>query len=189
MIHDLFPASSWSYCHTTDNAADLLTRGITHTQLESSQLWFQGPSWLAFQSNWPTRSPTCIHHIQSSQEIEIATSEEEQNTVQPSISQIIDISRLRKLMKLFRVIAYVLRFIDSIKKQSQKNTGPLTVSEINRAQRLWIHSAQQQVFSNEIINLKSKSVTRLPLVRQLRLQLDDEGLIFCGGKILPQCLT
>ena len=31
VIHDLFPASSWSYCHTTDNAADLLTRGITHT--------------------------------------------------------------------------------------------------------------------------------------------------------------
>ena len=183
VIHDLFPASTWSYCRTTDNAADLLTRGITHTQLKSSQLCFQGPPWLAFQSNWPTWSPTCIHHIQSTEEVEIANSEEEQNTVQPSISQIIDISRHSKLTKLFRVTAYVLRFIDSIKKKLQKNIGPLTVSEINRAQRLWIHSAQQQVFSNEIINLKSKSVTRLPLVRQLRLQLDDEGLILCGGRI------
>ena len=59
----------------------------------------------------------------------------------------------------------------------------MIVSEINRAQRLWIYSAQQQVFSNKIINLKSKSVTCLPLVRQLRLQLDDDGLILCGGRI------
>ena len=183
VIHDLFPASSWSYCHTTENAADLLTRGITHTQLKSSQLWFQGPPWLTFESNWPTWSPACIHHIQATEEAEIATLEEEQNTIQPSISQVIDISRHNKLTKLLRVTAYVLRFIDNIKNQSQKNTEPLTVSEIDRAQRLWIQSAQQQIFSNEIINLKSKSATRLPLVRQFRLQLDNEGLVFCGGRI------
>ena len=157
VIHDLFPASSWSYCHTTENAADLLTRGITHTQLKSSQLWFQGPPWLTFESNWPTWSPACIHHIQATEEAEIATLEEEQNTIQPSISQVIDISRHNKLTKLLRVTAYVLRFIDNIKNQSQKNTEPLTVSEIDRAQRLWIQSAQQQIFSNEMINLKSKS--------------------------------
>ena len=184
VIHDLFPASSWSYCHTTENAADLLTRGITHTQLKSSQLWFQGPPWLTFKSNWPTWSPACIHHIQATEEAEIATLEEEQNTIQPSISQVIDISRHNKLTKLLRVTAYVLRFIDNIKNPSQKNTEPLTVSEIDRAQRLWIQSAQQQIFSNEIINLKSKSATRLPLVHQLRLQLDNEGEF-----TMPQCPT
>ena len=38
-INNLFPSNKWGYCPTTDNAADLLTRGITSTQFQSSQLW------------------------------------------------------------------------------------------------------------------------------------------------------
>ena len=67
-ILKLFPTTIWSYCHTTDNAADLLTRGITPSQLASSQLWFQGPPWLTSESDWPTWSPTSVHHIQTSDE-------------------------------------------------------------------------------------------------------------------------
>ena len=183
-IRDLFPTSAWSYCPTADNAADLLTRGITLTQLESSQLWFQGPSWLTSEPNWPTWSPASVLHIHTSEETEFTTAEPEKTT-QPEagVHQVIDIARHSKLTKLYRVTAYVLRFLTNIKRLSQKKRGPLTVSELNRAQHLWIKSAQQQAFSAEITNLKSKSSSRLPLVRQLRLHLTDEGLISCTGRI------
>ena len=182
-ILKLFPTTIWSYCHTTDNAADLLTRGITPSQLASSQLWFQGPSWLTSESNWPTWSPTSVHHIQISNE-ELLTSEAVPAVdSMHGVHKIIDITRHSSLTKLHRVTAYVQRFIANLQNPLQKKIGPLTVQEIDKAQKLWLRCTQEQVFSNAIANLKSKSSSRLPLVRQLHLQLNDEGIIFCGGRI------
>ena len=180
----MFPTSVWRYCPTNDNAADLLTRGITATQLTSSQLWLKGPTWLPSECDWPSWSPTSVHHIHATEEVEPTTSNTEQPTIpQLGLHQIIDITRYSKLAHLYRTTAYVLRFINNTRKASQKENGVITVTELNTAQKLWIKSAQEQVFANELVDLKSKSTKRLPLVRQLRLQLNKDGLIFCGGRI------
>ena len=67
-INTLFPCTQWGYCPTEDNAADLLTRGITSTQSQLSHLWAQGPSWLTSMCNWPTWSPSSVLHITTSEE-------------------------------------------------------------------------------------------------------------------------
>ena len=46
----------WRYCPTQDNPADLLTRGITSSQLKLSTLWKHGPQWLPSENSWPTWS-------------------------------------------------------------------------------------------------------------------------------------
>ncbi|XP_070571206.1 uncharacterized protein [Ptychodera flava] len=40
------------YCPSKDNPADLLTRGISATELKNSRLWWNGPTWLG-QGDWP----------------------------------------------------------------------------------------------------------------------------------------
>ena len=50
----LFPVTSWHYCPTNDNPADLLTRGIPAPHFLSSSLWQRGPSWLTVVSQWPS---------------------------------------------------------------------------------------------------------------------------------------
>ena len=55
-IKQLYPAQCWHYCPTSDNPADLRTRGITFAQFQSSTIWLKGPSWLTSQSQWPTWS-------------------------------------------------------------------------------------------------------------------------------------
>jgi len=47
------------------------------------------------------------------------------------------------------VTAYVLRFIKNAKAPSLKATGPLTATELYNVQRLWIQTAQQEVFAKE----------------------------------------
>ena len=49
--------SSWKYCPSAENPADLLTRGITAEQLKLSNLWIHGPAWLSLQPAWPTWDP------------------------------------------------------------------------------------------------------------------------------------
>ena len=53
----LFPVSTWNHCPTDQNPADLLTRGITTSQLQLSSLWNIGPTWLLQESQWPLWSP------------------------------------------------------------------------------------------------------------------------------------
>ena len=48
---------------------------------------------------------------------------------------------------------------------------------------MWIQNCQSQAYRKEITNLKEKSGKRLLLVRQLRLFLDSNGYIRCGGRI------
>jgi len=52
-IHQLTPTGTWKYCPTEENPTDLLTRGITVTQMNSSLLWHHGPQWLTNRNNWP----------------------------------------------------------------------------------------------------------------------------------------
>ena len=58
----------------------------------------------------------------------------------------------------------------------------LTTFELARASLKLLRAVQYEAFLAEISNLKSQSHC-LPLVRQLRLFLDEDQLIRCGGRI------
>ena len=108
------------------------------------------------------------------------------NTDVPGIHNIINISNYSTLEQLLPVSAYVLRFISNIKSGTAQNTRTITVHDINKSLSLWIHSCQQTSFSKEIHSLRSEvkqKHKRLPIVRQLRLFLDQFGYIRCGGRI------
>ena len=185
-IKDLFPSTIWHYCPTTDNPADLLTRGITTTQMHSSALWNNGPSWLTlFTEQWPTWTPTTALLIEAEQENEPTQPEisTPSISVDAGIHHVIDISRYSSLATLIHVTAYVLRFINNIIRRSPRRTGPLSVYENNTAENIWIQCCQRTTYSAELINLTTKNSSRLPLVKQLRLFLDQDHIIRCGGRI------
>ena len=52
-IQTITRSSIWRYCPTSDNPADLLTRGITIEQYKSSIMWRNGPHWLTDMSIYP----------------------------------------------------------------------------------------------------------------------------------------
>ena len=56
-MNTLLPQATWNYCPTTDNPADLLSRGTTTESLLSSSLWQHGPKWLTTPSQWPSFQP------------------------------------------------------------------------------------------------------------------------------------
>lgn len=65
---------------------------------------------------------------------------------------------------------------------SSWQVGPQTPSELSQANLKWIHNTQQTVFAKEIANIQSRH-NRLSLVRQLKLFLDSNNLLRCGGRI------
>ena len=178
-------STTWRYCPSGDNPADLLTRGITFDQLCTSNQWNHGLTWLSTPSEWPTWHRLEVLHVQGVAD-ELDTDHEAVNdtTIPPfGIQCIIDITRFSLLNKLLAVTAYMNRFIHNSRKYSaSRQTGPLTVLELTSAKVQWLHHVKHSTFTDEIDNLISKR-HRLPLVRQLKLILDHDGLIRCGGRI------
>jgi len=94
---------SWRYCPSSDNPADLLTRGITFQQLNSSIQWRHGPTWLCLPSEWPIWPQTEILLIQADFDAEVEVPPVEtplaENTELPNIGiqHLIDVTRFSKL--------------------------------------------------------------------------------------------
>ena len=172
-----------------DNSADLLTRGITFQQLSSSIQWRHGPTWLNSPSKWPVWPHPELLLIQADYDEEVETPPVgpplDETTEPPNleIQHLVDVTRFSKLSKLLSVTAYVCQFTHNTRQPSSSQlVGPLTSPELSQANLKWIHNTQQTVFAKEIANIQSCQ-NRLLLVRQLKLFLDNNNLLQCGGRI------
>ena len=81
------------------------------------------------------------------------------------------------------VTSHVIRLMTNCKSgEKDRKTGPLT--RLSIAMMLWTKVIQGQAFSREIQQLsKKESKLSLPLVRQLRLHLDDNAVLRCRGRL------
>jgi len=176
----------WRYCPTQDNPADLLTRGITSSQLKASRLWKHGPQWLLLENNWPTWrfSPSIEMQALAVTATSFSPPTNQQHSGTVHINCIIDIFTFSTLSRLLAVTSYVCRFIANCRKSPQeRETGPLTPSEQHHALTTWVKQCQEEVYSRELTSMSSQSTKRPPLVRQLRLFVDAHHLLRCGGRI------
>ena len=95
----------WLYTPSSDNPADLLTRGVSTQQLISSELRTHGPQWLLSESHWPTWVPTNILHLQAAETTD-SDIDEPTSKASKGIHNIVDVSRYGNIQRL---LAYVLR--------------------------------------------------------------------------------
>ena len=167
-VHEIRSIStSWRYCPSADNPADLLTRGITFQQLSSSTQWRFGPTWLSLPSKWPVWPQVEVLLTRTDYEEEVETPSVKNllaGTTEPSstgIQHLIDITKYSTLNKLLYVTAYICRFTHNTRQpSSSRQIGPLTSFELSQANLKWIYNTQQTVFSKEIANIQSRTTSQ-----------------------------
>lgn len=185
-IRSLTNNSSWCYCPTKENPADLQTRGLSAHQFAASKLWRNGPHWLLHQPSWPIWIP-------ESTNILTTTTDETTNTQTPmqplnstGILMVVDAQRYSTYPKLLRVIAYIQRFIQYCKSTVEhRQYGPVTAEELRMAEVNLLRSAQEEVYS-EVVNVvasERSNSKRHTIVRQLHLYLDNDRLLRSDGRI------
>ena len=101
-----------------------------------------------------------------------------------SLLSVIDHECYSSLNKLLAVTSRVIRFTTNCKSgEKDRKTDPLTTLELSTAMTPRSKAIQGQVFGREIQQLSKKdSKLSLPLVRQLRLYLDDHAVLRCRGR-------
>ncbi|XP_065896199.1 uncharacterized protein [Dysidea avara] len=95
----------------------------------------------------------------------------------PQLLNLSDIneSRCSSLLKLVRVTAWVLRFVNNLRKR-ESYSGPLTVKELQKARLVWDLYIQYKYYPDILRGSKNN------LRNQLNLQQDDTGLLRCHGR-------
>ena len=98
-----------------------------------------------------------------------------------SICHVIDVNHFNSYSRLLAVSVYVYRFC-----YRTGITGPPKTFEIEAVERAWLKSEQLLRYPDIISHFSSNNACRKssipPLVRQLNLFLDDDGLIRSKGR-------
>ena len=100
---------------------------------------------------------------------------------EPSLGNVIKIENFSNLLKLFRVTAYVLRFINKLRKRDhamKTNFSYSTAEEMRNARTMWVKENQKNV-KNDI---KFEQIKM-----QLNIIQDEEGLLMAYGRMKNAC--
>ena len=174
-IKELTPTTTIRYVPTTDNPADLVTRGLTAAQLNKSTLWWEGPQWLT-TGQWP-------EDIQSG---EIKESIMTTLVAEKVLTPMLEWEKYSSYTRVIRVVAWVQRFVRNLKaatcNEPKQLTSDLTLSEQRRAEVQLIKWIQRETFPNEWEVLKGSKIKAENRVNQLGLFVEND-LIKCRGRL------
>ncbi|KAL5009405.1 hypothetical protein ScPMuIL_014986 [Solemya velum] len=192
-IKDLSGGNIWRYCPTCDNPADFLTRGIPISKFKGNKKWLHGPDWILEPNKWPVwnivnpSTTLCVSADDEFNESKSDPTRSAENSCHREpfgLFDVLEVERFGSYMKLLRVVSYIFRFIGNCRKRlSQRNYNSLKCEEMKEASVTLLRAVQRKSYIKEMDNLKSINTKRLPLVKQLRLYLDNNGLLRCGGRI------
>ncbi|XP_046860983.1 uncharacterized protein LOC124454223 [Xenia sp. Carnegie-2017] len=175
----------------------------------NSSSWLNGPKFLARdEEEWPKRP---VGNLSQSEEVLREIVKEHPNVVRslvsneieqramPDLNKAIDIARYSSTNKLLRITAYVMRFINILKKmpRCERTTNKLITSEepssdeIRKVKLLWIRSIQQLSLEKEILFLPSKNAnSSIPIyVKQFGPFLDDDHVLQCRRRLKNSSLN
>ncbi|XP_076394279.1 uncharacterized protein LOC143265522 [Megachile rotundata] len=180
----------WLHVASSENPADIISRGISPTLLINNNLWWNGPSWL--QENLPTQ----IYNNDNQLPAENISEEIRTTYTFTSIINTEIFNRFSCYTRLIRTIAYCLRFINNIHikilerkgtiTSHKKESHPrLTLEELIKSETTIIKIVQINFFSDEIKHLKAnQSIANSSSLISLNPFLDKDGILRVGGRLV-----
>lgn len=182
-IQTLTSEFHWRYIKSSQNPADILSRGLFSQAILDSGLWFHGPTFLQcpefelpdinipnITAPLPEQRKVVLHVAQS-------------NLSKSTIFWYTVFSKFSKFSQLRRILAYILRFVHNCKHGNRRFSGPLTVDELDSALHLIIKTLQDKYFSKEIQQLTNDEPFTNKNFISLKPFVDQYGTLRVGGRL------
>ncbi|XP_011858530.1 PREDICTED: uncharacterized protein LOC105556071 [Vollenhovia emeryi] len=176
----------WRHVKSKENPADLISRGSTPGVLQNSSLWWEGPTWLKKENEFP---------IYNNKDMVINSLPEKRNETVTALARVrepvISFVRFSSLGKILRAMVYILRFIHNAKcAKDMRRLGNILVEELKEARDVLVGLIQAETWETDIGRLKSKQeVAKESKLVGLKPYLDERGLIRVGGRLDHSSLT
>ena len=165
------------YISTSNNPADLLTRGYSTLKFKDSfNFWIHGPNFLKdAELVWPHSNLLCISSENRTMLCNTATTI---FTVKNTVD-ILDIKKYSSLHTLLRITAFVLKFIDLKIKKCVKTFH----EHYSNSLTYWIRRSQISCYSEEIIFCENPKLNVPIRVKNLNLFIDSNNLLRSKGRL------
>ena len=139
-VRRLVLSEYWKHCPGQENPADILSRGITPTELVRSKLWRHGPDWLV-DTRFPIKEEELCMREDCTKEVRVTHCH---LTCDPlirglcNVGKLIDCKKHSQLHRLLRVTAYVIKFANLFKAKgaAMEHGTELTATELMRAEEV-----------------------------------------------------
>lgn len=174
--------SQWFHVPGTENPADMISRGISPSEISNNSLWFNGPNWLSLNKEYWPKFEELNFNDQDIPEVKT-------NTISlPTTNKTLDesfITRFSSFRTLVYVIVYVFRFYNLCKKNIDlEQPSCISLQEINQATLAIVRLVQRIYFAKEIHCLESsQKISRKSKLVALNPLLDESGILRVGGRI------
>ena len=180
-IQKLTSPEQWRHVSSQNNAADVLSRGISAQKIKNHSLWFYGPLFLHGPiSKWPAtfKAENPLMEVKVKAKIITAATS---NT-----DWMYTINRNDSFLKLKRIIAYMLRW----RYKSSRASKIISKPELDYAEVVILRNIQLQDFSTEIkqfqnhgvVDNNSKLISMTPF-------LDKNNILRVGGRLANSALS
>ncbi|XP_043288839.1 uncharacterized protein [Venturia canescens] len=180
-IQELIPQGQWRFIPGRDNPADCASRGLTVSQLEQFQLWWNGPHWLVkSSSHWPT------HFTGTADSAALEERPGLTLTVSTQPSPVFDlIHRYSSLTRLLRITSLLFKALTNLKGAGQDSSGSLlTPGDLEHSQQYWVKAIQGAYFATELKILSTgQTLPKSHPFTRLTAFIDFHGTIRVGGRL------
>ena len=121
-IQSLTSPAQWRHCSSSNNPADVATRGISVNQLKENSLWWTGPIWLKqgeiyFCEHEPEPHVSVAVVNESVSVMEVAKLTGFENTVK---MELLELKNYSDLNRVLHVTAWIKRFIYNAKEKTKR---------------------------------------------------------------------
>ncbi|XP_053686938.1 uncharacterized protein LOC128736479 [Sabethes cyaneus] len=179
-ILTLTESEEWRWVPTKMNTADEATKWRQGFCLSVEGEWFRGPKFLQYpEQQWPIQK--CGQKFNTEEEIR-SCFVHEVTIREPTVK----FERFSRWMRLLRAVAYTLRFISNAREtRQQRNFGPLSSSELQKAENELWRICQNESFPDEAAQLKAgnREVDKTSFIFKLSPYIDESGVIRLDGRI------
>lgn len=170
-IQEVTSPSQWKHVGTKQNPADDASRGLSAEALLKNERWLMGPGFLwKSEEAWPSHQhtdPTVAENdpeVKRERQVFSSTTEAGMTTLSQLFGRFSQWHRLKKF------VAWILRYRSNLLKAvGRRKSGsmshskavtiePITVEEINKAEREILVHVQKESFKEEIAILQNKGV-------------------------------
>lgn len=180
-IQERVSPDNWYHIGSSQNPADVASRGTFPSELLNNNLWWAGPDYLQLSSNfWPVATVLTdadAHLVpEESKNISVLVTNNSDNFLDSLINNYSSLNSLK------RILAYILRFIHNCRVSQQRISGHFSYTELHSSLLVFVKRAQYVAFSNEVHKIKTNQKLPKPF-QKLSVFLDDNEMLRVGGRL------
>ncbi|XP_024890294.1 uncharacterized protein LOC112466438 [Temnothorax curvispinosus] len=182
-IQRLTEPRQWRHVASSDNPADVLSRGMLPNELTQSHMWWNGPPFLQLpEQQWPNSEFVLLNEIPEQRKICAVAAPSYPNVIVDLLNKFSNIN------KICRIVAYCLRALTPQNKKSL--TISVSPKEMTYSLNVICRVIQKQSFADEYDSLiNHREIKKTSNLLCLSPFMDEDRLIRVGGRLKNSSLA